>query len=512
MQFIGTRRGEKVSAAEAIYNGLSLGGGVYVPLEFPVIEKAARAEMENMSYAERAKYILSLYFGEFGEDVLKEICEKALSNFDTKDEVPLVKIDEEWYILELFHGRSCSEKDLSVNFFAPLLKEAKKVLKKQEKTLILAVTSGNTGVSLFENFKDDEDTYVVAFYPEEVPSKMQKFNLCASSGKKVYAAGVSDTFDVCQHLIYRMLNSEKVAGELERRKVHAVWGNSVNIARIIPSIVWYFSAYADMTSSGQIEDGEEVDFSVASGNLNAALAGYYAKKMGLPIRKIFVPFNRNKAAYDFFTKGALNTEKSFRRDMERGLDICVPLNIERLLFEASERNYKSVEERMNALDETGVLTLTEKEGRALSDTLYAEFASEDDVLDAMYGLFDDYGYPVDMETGVAAAVVNKYKEETEEEGKKADDTPIVIAATINPYKFPQDVLYGISGNDVKDSYKGVKRLNLLTAMKPPKPITELRYFPVRFKDVFPSEGKKLSAAVFSLLDGNFIPEEEEKKR
>ncbi len=507
MQFIGTRRGERVSAAEAVYSGLSEGGGVYVPAEFPFVGKEARAKMEDMTYAERAEYILSLYFPEFGEEFLGGACKNALKGFDSKDEVPLVKIDEGRYVLELFRGRSCSEKDLSVNFFAPLFNRAKEMLKKTEKTLFLAVTTGNTGVSLIENFKNDEEAYVAAFYPEEAPSKMQRFNLCAENGKRVYAAGISDTFDGCQHLIYRMLVSEKIAAELKKRSVHAVGGNSSNIARIIPEIAWYFSAYADLCSSGQIEDGEEVDFAAASGNLNAATAGYYAKKMGLPIRKIFVPFNRNKAALDFFTKGSLNTEKTFRRDMERGLDVCVPLNAERLLFEASGKNHKSVDERMNALDETGVLTLTDEERRLLSADLYADFASEDDVLEAMYGLFDEYGYPVDVETGVATAVADKYKEENEN-----DETPLVLCATINPYKFPQDVLYCISGNDVKDSYKGVKRLNLLTAMKPPKPITEVRYFPVRFKDVLPPEGKKISAAVFSLLDGNFVPEEEEKKR
>lgn len=507
MQFFGTRKGENATAAEAVYNSLSAGGGVYVPAEIPVVSREARAELENMTYAERAQYVFSLYFPEFGETFIKETCEKALKGFEGKDEVPLIRIDDGKYVLELFHGKSCSEKDLSVNFFAPFYRRAKELLKKKEKTLVLAATAGNTGVSLIENFKDDEDAFVAIFYPEEVPSKMQRFNLSVQSGKRVYVAGISDTFDTCQHLVYRMLTSEKVAAELKSRSVHALGGNSSNVFRILAETVWYFSAYADLCSSGQIEDGEEVDFSVASGNLNAAIAGYYAKKMGLPIRKIFVPFNRNKAALDLFTKGSLNAEKSFRRDMERGLDVCAPLNAERFLFELSGRNFKSVEERMRAFDETGVLTMTEAERRLFAADFYADFATEDDVLESSYVLFDEYGYPVDVETAVAAAVADKYKEENEE-----DETPLVLAATVNPYKYPQDVLYCISGNDVKDSYKGVKRLNLLTAMKPPKAITEVRYLPIRFKDVFPAEGKKLVAEVLALLDGRVVPEETAKKR
>lgn len=506
MQFIGTRSGERVSAPEAVYNGLSAGGGLYVPVSFPLVGKAEREKMEDMSYAERAKYILSLYFGEFGDEFLTSVSESALKGFEGKDEVPLVKIDDGRYVLELFRGQTCSVKDLSVNIFAPLFKEAKKRLNKTEKTLILAATSGNTGVSLIDNFKDDEDVYVAAFYPEEGLSKMQRLNLTVMSGERVYVAGVSDNFDVCQHLAHRILCSEKFGGELKKRAIYAAGGNSSNVARLIPEIVWYFSAYADLCSSGQIEDGEEVDFSVASGNLNAAVAGWYAKKMGLPVRKLFVPFNRNKAALDLFTKGALNEDKSFRRTMAKGLDVAVPLNAERLVFELSGRNAVSTAERMRQLDDTGVLSLTESERAALVKDFYAEYASEDELLETSYSIFEEYGYVTDVETGVAAAVTDKYRAENED-----DETPLVLAATVNPFKCPQDVLYCISGNDVKDSYKGVKRLNLLTAMKPPKFVTELRYIEPRFKDVLPAEGKRLTAALLDFVDGNFVPETKKKR-
>ena len=506
MQFIGTRKGEAVSAQEAVYRASAAAGGMYVPAFFPCVSAEDRAKIEGMSYAERAKFILSLYFDEFGDGFLKSVCDTAFKGFEGKDEAPLVKIDGGRYVLELFHGKTCSEKDLSVNIFAPLYKKAKETLKKKEKTLVLAATSGNTGVSLIENFRNDDDTYLAVLYPEEGLSKMQRFLLCVQEGKRVYAAGVADTFDGCQHFVHRMLTSEKFGGELKNRSFSLVCGNSCNVARIIPEIVWYFSAYADLCSSGQIEDGAEVDFSVASGNLNAAVAGWYAKKMGLPIRRIFMPFNRNKAALDLFTKGALDADKSFRRSMEKGLDVAVPLNVERILFELCNRNAESVFNRMKTLDETGTLTATEEEIAAFSRDFYADFASEDDVLESMYNLFEEYGYPADPETGVAAAVADKFKAENE-----GDETPLVLGATMNPYKCPQDVLYCLSGNDVKDSYKGVKRLNLLTAMKPPKAITDVRYFEPRFTCVLPPEGKKITAAILSFLDGNFVPESKKKR-
>ena len=506
MQFIGTRKGETVSAFEAVYHSLSAEGGLYAPVSFPCVGKEDRAKLEDMSYAERAKFILSLYFEEFGEEFLKRVCDSAFANFEGKDEAPLVKIDGGRYVLELFHGKTCSEKDLSVNIFAPLYKKAKEKLSKKEKSLVLAATSGNTGVSLIENFRNDEDTYIAVLYPEEGLSKMQRFHLCVQDGKRVYVAGITDTFDGCQHFIHRMTTSEKFGGELINRSFSLVCGNSSNVARIIPEIVWYFSAYADLCSSGQIEDGTNVDFSVATGNLNAAAAGWYAKKMGLPIRRIIMPFNRNKAALDLFTKGTLDADKAFRRSMEKGLDVAVPLNLERILFELSGRNAASVAARMKLLEETGALTATEEEIAAFSRDFYADFASEDDVLESMYNLFEEYGYPADPETGVAAAVADKFKADNE-----GDDTPLVLAATVNPYKCPQDVLYCLSGNDVKDSYKGVKRLNLLTAMKPPKSITDVRYLQPRFTDVLPPEGKKITAAILSFLDGNFVPDSKKKR-
>lgn len=506
MQFIGTRKGERVSAVEAVYNGLSEGGGLYVPVDFPTVDKASRARIEDMSYAERAKFIASLYFEEFGDAFLSDVCKNAYSNFEGKDEVPLIKIDDGRYVLELFHGETCSEKDLTVNVFAPLFYKAKEMLGKKEKTLIVAATAGNTGVSLIRNFAQYEDTYVAIVYPEEGLSKMQRLNLCVQGGERVFVTGIQDTFDGCQHFVHRLLRSEKVAAELSAREVYAVGGNSTNVARLIPSIAWYFSAYADLTSSGQIEDGEEVDFSVASGNLNAAVAGWYAKKMGLPIRKIFMPFNRNKAALDLFAKGELDADKSFRRSMEKSLDVAVPVNIERILFELTVRNAVDVEKRMKGLDEEGTLTLSDAEKEVFAHDFYADFATEDDVLEAMYGIFEEYGYPADVETGVAAAVADKFAEKNE-----TDETKLVLGATMNPYKCPQDVLYCLSGNDVKDSYKGVKKLNLLTAMKPPAFIVNLRYIEPRFKGVLPNEGKKISAEILAFLDGARVPETKKKR-
>jgi threonine synthase len=195
------------------------------------------------------------------------------------------------------------------------------------------------------------------------------------------------------------------------------------------------------------------------------------------------------------------------------MDILVSSNLERLLFEISGRDAKLTAQRMGYLQERKEYSITEKEKAILDEAFFGGFASEDDMIEAMYEVFDEYGYAMDTHTGVALAVYEKYKEvlnKDKEEGDE-DQTPVIVLATANPYKFPQDVLYALSGNDVKDSFKGIKRLNLLTAMKPPKALTDLRYRPLRFKGVVDNDLGKMSAEVLKFADGYVVPVPDAKK-
>ena len=194
--------------------------------------------------------------------------------------------------------------------------------------------------------------------------------------------------------------------------------------------------------------------------------------------------------------------------MSPSMDILVSSNLERLLFEISGRNAKLTAERMQSLAENKEYSITPKEKAILDEEFFAGFASEDDTVEAMYDVFDEYGYAMDTHTGVALAVKNKYRYEVEKVDKK-DNVPIIVLSTANPYKFPQDVLYALSGNDVKDSFKGVKRLHLLTAMKPPKCLMELRYKPIRFKTKVKNKVKDMADIVLRFADGEVVPEPKE---
>ncbi len=507
MYFISTRGGEKVTGAQAIVQGLAKNGGLFVPESFPKISVEEMEKMSEMSYAERAAFVLGKYLADdLGADFLQEVCEKAYSTFRGNDPAPLVKIDGNLFILELFHGPTCAFKDMALTVLPYLLKKSCEVTGIKDDILILAATSGDTGKAALEGFRDVPGTKVNVFYPDEGVAKMQRLQMCIQDGNNVNVSAIRGNFDDCQRAVKKLFASEDFNNELAKKGVRLSSANSINFGRLAPQIAYYFSSYLDLLTSGQIEMGDAVDFVVPTGNFGDILAGWYAKQMGLPVRKLVCASNRNKVLADFFKKGVYDVKRNFFRTMSPSMDILVSSNLERLLFEISGRDAKRTAERMQSLADKKEYTITTAEKEILDREFFGGFASEDDTVEAMYEVFDEYGYAMDTHTGVALAVYNQYVETLKsDDPKKKDKTPIVVLSTANPYKFPQDVLYALSGNDVKDSFKGIKRLNLLTAMKPPKCLLDLRYRPLRFKTVVDNDLNKMAAEVLKFVDGAVVP-------
>ncbi len=512
MYFISTRGGEKVTGAQAIVQGLAKNGGLFVPEKFPKISREELETMQEMNYPERAAFVLGKYLADdLGADFLKEICEKAYSTFQGDDPAPLVKIDGKLFILELFHGPTCAFKDMALTVLPYLLKKSCEVTGIKEDILILAATSGDTGKAALEGFRDVKGTKVAVFYPDEGVAKMQRLQMSIQDGENVHVSAVRGNFDDCQRAVKNLFASEEFNAELLKQGVRLSSANSINFGRLAPQIAYYFSAYLDLLTSEQITLGDSVDFVVPTGNFGDILAGWYAKQMGLPVRRLVCASNRNKVLADFFQKGVYDVKRNFFRTMSPSMDILVSSNLERLLFEISGRNAKLTADRMKYLAENKEYSITEAEKAVLDKEFFGGFASEDDTVDVMYEIFDEYGYAMDTHTGVALAVYEKYKKEVIEADELVkDETPIVVLSTANPYKFPQDVLYALSGNDVKDSFKGIKRLNLLTAMKPPKCLLDLRYRPLRFKTVVDNDLKKMSEVVLRFVGGEVVPVPDKK--
>lgn len=509
MLFVSTRGGETATAAEAIVKGLASDGGLFVPERFPVVTKEEFDAFTEWNYSERAAFIIGKYLEEFDGKYLKEICEKAYSSFEGSDPVPLVRIGEGTYILELFHGPTCAFKDVALTVLPYLVKKSLELTGKTEEVLILTATSGDTGKAALEGFRDVEGTKVAVFFPDEGVSKMQRLQMCTQDGNNVFVSAVKGNFDDCQSAVKKMFASESFVQSLKEKNILLSSANSINFGRLVPQIAYYFSAYADLVSSEQIAYGDTVDFTVPTGNFGDILAGWYAKKMGLPVRKLVCASNRNKVLTDFLNKGAYDRNRNFHRTMSPSMDILVSSNLERLLFETCGRDGKTIAARMKTLAEEGRYEIPSEELKAIKKDFAAGYASENDTVDAMYEIFEEYGYPPDTHTGVALYVAGAYREKKCNEN---DRTPMIVLSTANPYKFPQDVLYALSGNDVKDSFKGVKRLNLLTAMKPPKGLVELRYKPLRFKGALPANVDKLIAEVLKFADGEIVPVPDNSKK
>ena len=509
MKFIGTRGGDKVSGAEAIVKGLADNGGLYVPDKFPKVSPEEMEKLAEMGYAERTAFILGKYLAdELGEAFLLETCEKAYSTFEGKDPVPLIKVDGNMYVLEIFHGPTCSFKDMSLTLLPNLLKKSCEVAGIKEELLVVIATSGDTGKAAMEAFRNVKGAKVAVFYPDEGSAKMQRLQMCTQPGNNVSVTAVEGNFDDCQRAVKKMIASEEFNAELQKKGVRLSTANSINFACILPQVAYYFSAYIDLWTSGQIELGDKIDFVVPAGNFGGFVAGWYAKNMGLPVRKLVCASNRNRALADFFKTGTYSAKRDVHRTMSPSMDVMVASDVERLIFEISGRNAKLTAERMQDLAEKKEYTITLKEKAILDAEFYGGFASEDDTVEAMYDVFDEYGYAMDTHTGVALAVKEQYRYEVEKQDKK-DKTPIVVLATANPYKFPQDVLYALSGNDVKDSFKGIKRLHLLTAMKPPKSLLDLRYKPIRFKAKVKNKVRDMADAILRFVDGEIVPEPKE---
>ena len=468
MRFISTRGGDKVTIDEAISKVIAVNGGLFVPEKLPLISDAEMEDMLDMGFPERTAKIIKNFFSEIDEGGLLSALEEAYSRFKGDDPAPLVRIDDGVYMLELFHGPTASSKDMAV---APLPHIFKRCF--TEKVTLVSATSGDLGKSAIECFRSVENCGILVLYPNDGLSKMQKLQLVTEEGKNVSVVAVKGSFDDC-------------FGELKKAIAEGApvaCANSINFASLAPRIVYYFSAYLDLLSSAQIEEGEAVDFFIPSGNLGEAMGAYYAKLMGLPIRKIHIAANENNSLVSFFKTGNFVRAGEVVKTTSPSMDIALPADLERLIFEISGRDGRLTAKRMASLSSEGSFSLTQDELVKLQEIFDCGSANEETCVEAMYDVFIDTGYTMDTCTGCAMKVAHDWYEKN-----KKDETKAVIVAIDSPYKFPQDVLYAVTGNDVKDSFKGVKRLHDATAMAVPACVKNLRDKPVNFTKIIDIKG------------------------
>lgn len=461
-------RGEEVkSSSVAILNGIASDGGLYVPSSFPAITLEDIEDLAHINYKDRAAFILSKYLTDYKYEELEEYAEKAYEKFDGHP-APLVKVDEKTYIMELWHGPTLAFKDIALTILPYLLTGARQKAKIEKTTLILVATSGDTGKAALEGFKDVEGTEIVVFYPSQGVSEMQKLQMQTTTGNNVHIVGIDGNFDDAQNAVKEIFNDEKIKKELSDMGYILSSANSINFGRLVPQIVYYISAYADLVVNEEINNGDKINFIVPSGNFGNILAAYYAYRMGLPIKQLIVASNKNNVLTDFFTTGDYDVNRDFYKTMSPSMDILISSNLERLLFELGDRDNEFVIDLMKELKRSGRYEVDENMLDEKFPQFIGYYSNEDETKDVIENFFDEYDYLLDPHTAVGMSAFFKYMSETYD-----TETPSVVVSTANPYKFPQDVYNALTKKEEENGAKAVKKLHTYTGVGVPSEISDL---------------------------------------
>ena len=471
-----------VKSTEAIAKGLSSEGGLFVPDSIPLISLTNIKYMAEMSYRERAKEILGRFLTDFTDEDLTECINSAYTKekFETDSIAPVYKMNNNQYILELWHGPTCAFKDMALQILPHLMNVSVKKQGEERETVILVATSGDTGKAALEGFCDVKGTKIIVFYPEDGVSSIQKLQMCTQSGANVFVSAVNGNFDDAQSGVKKIFTDKEYEKELSQKGKVFSSANSINWGRLVPQIVYYFSAYCDMLKAEEISLGEEINVCVPTGNFGNILAAYYAKCMGLPIKKLICASNKNNVLTDFINTGVYDKNREFYLTKSPSMDILISSNLERLLYMLSGSNADEIKGYMTALSEKGKYEVSPEIKKNVQENFFGGFADESQCEDAIRASYQKYGYVIDTHTAVAVSVHDEYVKNT------GDETKTVIASTASPFKFNGDVLCALESKEEiadLDEFRLLERLSEKYDLRIPKSLAGLEEKEVRFEMV-----------------------------
>jgi len=472
-----TRNKDAVAtASKAILKGLSEEGGLFVPDHIPALEKSL-IELSEMSYQELAYEVMKLMLSDFTEEELKACINNAYdSKFDTEKIAPIKEADGAYY-LELFHGRTIAFKDMALSILPHLMTTAAKKNGVKQEIVILTATSGDTGKAALEGFANVCGTKIIVFYPKNGVSAIQEKQMVTQKGKNTFVVGIKGNFDDAQTGVKKMFGDKELEAELAANGYQFSSANSINIGRLVPQMVYYVYAYAQLLADGVIKEGEEINVVVPTGNFGNILAAYYAKEMGLPIKKFICASNDNKVLFDFFTTGTYDKNREFILTSSPSMDILISSNLERLIYKVSGEDASANAGFMKELNTVGKYTITEEMQEKLAD-FYGGYASEKETAKRIKEIYEKCGYVIDTHTAVASCVYEQYKENT------GDNTVTVIASTASPYKFTRSVMDAIAPEKSNDEdFALVDELSVMSKVSIPDAITEIRTAEIIHKTV-----------------------------
>jgi len=460
MKYISTRGGKKsnkLTASQSVVKGIADDGGLYVPKKIPQAYLTPAA-LSGFNYNAHALWLLGHYFTDYTPAELVRCIDSAYnrSNFDTPAIAPLVETPEVSF-LELYHGKTLAFKDMALSLLPHLMATALKKTPNPKTQVILTATSGDTGVSALEGFKDIDGMKIIVFYPENGVSVIQKQHMITQTGKNVYVVGVKGNFDDAQSEVKRIFLDKQLKEKLGAEGYEFSSANSINTGRLIPQIVYYFYAYSQLVRGGMAED-TPVNFVVPTGNFGNILAGYYAKKMGLPIKKLICASNENKVLYDYFATGVFDSNRPFYLTASPSMDILIPSNFERLVYDLVKPE-EGLHERLVRLSGKQQFKMD------VPTDFIGLHASEQEVQAAIKKVFSTHGYLIDPHTAVAYVAHEKYGENEKN----------IIVSTASPYKFAKTVMTSIDSKYAEyDDFALLEQMAELTKGNVPMQFVDLK--------------------------------------
>lgn len=447
-----------VNSARAVLEGLAPDGGLYMPKTLPDFDwqSCLQGSSQQMSTA-----ILSALLPDIPH--METLVHRGYTGkFETEDLTPTVPVGN-FSVLELFRGPTSAFKDVALSMLPQLLTAAKDTLGSKKDILILTATSGDTGKAALEGFHDVPGVRICVFYPHGGVSQVQRAQMVTQEGNNVAVCAVNGNFDDAQtgvKNIFAACRGKDLPFDLSS-------ANSINIGRLSPQIMYYFRSYRDLLDAGKIKLGDEVNFSVPTGNFGDILAGYLAKLLGLPVGKLICASNANNVLTDFIRTGTYDRKRPLLKTTSPSMDILVSSNLERLLYLLSG-DTELVAKLMADLNTDGAYTVPEDLLATIQSQFWAAYCDDDRAQEIMGRVWRDYGYLCDPHTAAGWAAAEDYVNQT------GDHRPMVVLSTASPYKFPVAVLKAIGGDTAGTEFDQMQRLCDLTGVPVPKNLASLQ--------------------------------------
>ncbi|MGI6217166.1 MAG: threonine synthase [Coriobacteriales bacterium] len=497
---------DTLSFSEAIVKGLAQGGGLLVPERIPDLNLDEIVSLAGLPYSKRAAFIYKKFATDFTDDDVDKLMDIAYGdNFDDERIAPITKVGDN-FVLELWHGPTSAFKDMALQCLPVFFSKAIEILRgrgqAKEDFLILVATSGDTGKAALEGFKDRDHTKIMVFYPHGGVSDIQFKQMATQLGSNVYVLGGRGDFDDCQTSVKQTFNDAEFSKKLaEEHNVRLSSANSINWGRLLPQIVYYVSSYSQMVADGAVKAGDPIEVCVPTGNFGNILAAYYAKCMGTPISRLICASNENRVLTDFIETGVYDIrDRQLVLTPSPSMDILVSSNLERQLFELTDRDAARVKGWMASLSSKGMFEVDPETKRRVQELFIAGSATNDESLQTIKRVYDEHGYLMDPHTAVAWTVCERIEHKD----------PLLIASTAHWAKFGPNVYRALNeipaGNDLPEDVSKLTgaALNSLISEKTggspvPRGLSVLDEMELRFTDVCDATKEGVEKSVLDFL-------------